>query len=183
VRVIPRLRARFSGIKPKSTRISRNSICFSNLTAWAENGVLMLNTCLTVKANQAGSHSNKGWETFTDKVVDVVDKYGGANLSNANGGNKGIGRGVVFLAWGAWAAKRVAKLSKASDNIQKKRKQFILLFFGADETSYFNERRELLSPFLCLVAYIYCLVTSIRRHSAQTRDFWETATLKQRIIG
>ncbi|KAG9315262.1 uracil-DNA glycosylase-like protein [Chiua virens] len=42
-----------------------------NLSVWAENGVLMLNTCLTVKANQAGSHSGKGWEQFTDKVVDV----------------------------------------------------------------------------------------------------------------
>jgi uracil-DNA glycosylase len=78
---------------------------------WAENGVLMLNTCLTVRAAQAGSHSNKGWEEFTDKVVDIVDKYGGANLGAEN---LGFGRGVVFLAWGAWAAKRVAKLSKVS---------------------------------------------------------------------
>ncbi|KAF8842065.1 uracil-DNA glycosylase [Paxillus ammoniavirescens] len=84
-----------------------------NLTAWAENGVLMLNTCLTVKANQAGSHAGKGWEQFTDKVVDVVDKYGGANLGGGgNSDTNGIGRGVVFLAWGAWAAKRVAKLKK-----------------------------------------------------------------------
>ncbi|KAG0708203.1 uracil-DNA glycosylase-like protein [Suillus ampliporus] len=84
-----------------------------NLTAWAEHGVLMLNTCLTVKANQAGSHSGKGWEEFTDKVVDVVDKYGGANLSSGGDSDmNGIGRGVVFLAWGSWAAKRVAKLNK-----------------------------------------------------------------------
>jgi uracil DNA glycosylase len=75
----------------------------------------MLNTCLTVKANQAGSHSNKGWETFTDKVVDVVDKFGGAHLSSpGDAKGSGLGRGVVFLAWGAWAAKRVGKLSKAS---------------------------------------------------------------------
>ncbi|KAF9223469.1 uracil-DNA glycosylase [Gyrodon lividus] len=84
-----------------------------NLSTWAENGVLMLNTCLTVKANQAGSHAGKGWEQFTDKVVDVVDKYGGANLgAGADSDTNGIGRGVVFLAWGAWAAKRVAKLNK-----------------------------------------------------------------------
>jgi len=80
-----------------------------NLTPWADNGVLMLNTCLTVRAAQPGSHSNKGWEDFTDKVVDIVDKYGGANLGAEN---LGLGRGVVFLAWGTWAAKRVAKLSK-----------------------------------------------------------------------
>jgi len=84
-----------------------------NLSAWAENGVLMLNTCLTVKANQAGSHAGRGWEEFTDKVVDVVDRYGGANLGGHNDPDvHGIGRGVVFLAWGAWAGKRVAKLNK-----------------------------------------------------------------------
>lgn len=75
----------------------------------------MLNTCLTVKANQAGSHSGRGWEQFTDKVVDVVDRYGGANLNSGDGSDaRGIGRGVVFLAWGAWAGKRVAKLNKVS---------------------------------------------------------------------
>jgi len=83
----------------------------SNLTAWAENGVLLLNTCLTVRGGDAGSHSGKGWEEFTDKVVDVVDRYGGANLATSSGAG-GRGRGIVFLAWGAWGTKRVAKLDK-----------------------------------------------------------------------
>jgi uracil-DNA glycosylase len=75
----------------------------------------MLNTCLTVHANQAGSHSNKGWEEFTDMVVNIVDRYGGANLGGTEDSSAiGIGRGVVFLAWGAWAAKRVAKLNTVS---------------------------------------------------------------------
>ncbi|EGN99088.1 hypothetical protein SERLA73DRAFT_181897 [Serpula lacrymans var. lacrymans S7.3] len=90
-----------------------------NLATWADNGVLMLNTCLTVKAGQAGSHSGKGWEEFTDKVVDVVDRYGGANLANGDSDVSGIGRGVVFLAWGAWAAKRVAKLNETKHLILK----------------------------------------------------------------
>jgi uracil-DNA glycosylase len=81
-----------------------------NLTAWAEAGVLMLNTCLTVRARTAGSHQGKGWEQFTDRVIEVVDRYGGANL----GAKSGLGQGVVFLAWGSWAAKRVAKLNKVS---------------------------------------------------------------------
>ncbi|GAA6009204.1 hypothetical protein JCM10207_004306 [Rhodosporidiobolus poonsookiae] len=68
-----------------------------NLISLARRGVLLLNTSLTVKPHQAGAHSNKGWETFTDKVVDLVDKGE---------------RGVVVLAWGAWAAKRVAKMDK-----------------------------------------------------------------------
>jgi hypothetical protein len=80
------------------------------LTVWAEGGVLMLNTCLTVRAHKAGSHQGKGWEQFTDRVIEVVDRYGGANL----GAKSGLSRGVVFLAWGSWAAKRVAKLSKVS---------------------------------------------------------------------
>ncbi|KAI0784169.1 uracil-DNA glycosylase [Abortiporus biennis] len=83
-----------------------------NLTSWAENGVLLLNTSLTVRAGEPTSHSNKGWEDFTQKVIDTVDKYGGANLA-ANGSSlAGRGRGIVFLAWGAHAAKRVAKLDK-----------------------------------------------------------------------
>ena len=68
------------------------------LTPWAEQGVLMLNTCLTVRAHEANSHSNKGWEKFTQKVIDTVAKV--------------RGRGVVFLAWGTPAAKRVAKIDK-----------------------------------------------------------------------
>ncbi|KAK7454469.1 uracil DNA glycosylase [Stygiomarasmius scandens] len=79
-----------------------------NLSAWASNGVLMLNTCLTVTPGKPGSHSGKGWEQFTDKVLDVVDRYGGANLPSGGG----VGRGVVFMAWGSFAEKRVAKLNK-----------------------------------------------------------------------
>ncbi|KAF8150768.1 uracil-DNA glycosylase-like protein [Crassisporium funariophilum] len=87
-----------------------------NLSAWADNGVLMLNSCLTVRQGDANSHANKGWEQFTDYVLDMVDKYGGANLPSrlggSGGGGNGFGRGVVFLAWGSYAAKRVAKLNK-----------------------------------------------------------------------
>jgi uracil-DNA glycosylase len=43
-----------------------------NLEAWARQGVLLLNTSLTVRAGQAGSHSGKGWEIFTDRVIDVA---------------------------------------------------------------------------------------------------------------
>ncbi|KAF6757200.1 uracil-DNA glycosylase-like protein [Ephemerocybe angulata] len=86
-----------------------------NLISWANTGVLLLNTCLTVKAKAAGSHSRRGWERFTEKVIDVVDQYGGANLPNGPNGSEstGIGRGIVFLAWGAWAAERVSKLDKS----------------------------------------------------------------------
>ncbi|KAI0711958.1 uracil-DNA glycosylase [Cerioporus squamosus] len=83
-----------------------------NLTAWAENGVLLLNSVLTVEKKKAGSHQKKGWENFTAQVIDVVDRYGGANLGKSGGFSAGRGRGIVFLAWGAWAAQCVAKLDK-----------------------------------------------------------------------
>ncbi|OTA68589.1 uracil-DNA glycosylase [Hypoxylon sp. EC38] len=66
------------------------------LTPWAERGVLLLNTCLTVRAHEANSHAKRGWERFTQKVIDVVAQR--------------RTRGVVFLAWGAPAAKRVTKV-------------------------------------------------------------------------
>ena len=74
---------------------------------------------MTVRAGKAGSHSKKGWQEFTDKVIDVVDKYGGANIPARFSGteNGGLGRGVVFLAWGAWAAKRVARLNNVSGGL------------------------------------------------------------------
>lgn len=64
------------------------------LTPWADRGVLLLNTCLTVRAHEANSHSGKGWERFTQKVIDTVCKV--------------RTRGVVFLAWGSPAQKRCA---------------------------------------------------------------------------
>jgi len=69
------------------------------LTPWADRGVLLLNACLTVRAHEANSHGGKGWEKFTQKVIDVVAQKAG----------KG-GKGIVFLAWGGYAAKRVAKV-------------------------------------------------------------------------
>jgi uracil-DNA glycosylase len=68
------------------------------LTPWAERGVLMLNTCLTVRAHNANSHANRGWERFTQKAIDTVARV--------------RTRGVVFLAWGSPAAKRVAAINK-----------------------------------------------------------------------
>jgi len=68
------------------------------LTPWADRGVLLLNTCLTVRATEANSHANWGWEGFTQKVIDLVAK------KRTNG--------VVFLAWGSPAGKRVVKVDR-----------------------------------------------------------------------
>jgi len=62
-----------------------------DLTHWAEQGVLLLNAVLTVRAGQAASHGGKGWETFTDAVIQAV---------NAKPDR------VVFVLWGAYARKK-----------------------------------------------------------------------------
>ena len=59
-----------------------------NLQDWANQGVLLLNSCLTVREAQAGSHSKKGWETFTNSCIELI------NREKTN---------VVFLAWGKFA--------------------------------------------------------------------------------
>ncbi len=60
----------------------------ANLRYWAEQGVLLLNATLTVRANQAGSHQGKGWEQFTNAVIQNISKRK---------------KNVVFLLWGNYA--------------------------------------------------------------------------------
>jgi len=62
-----------------------------NLTRWAEQGVLLLNTVLTVQQGQAHSHAKLGWETFTDKIIEQVNQHND---------------GCVFILWGAHAQKK-----------------------------------------------------------------------------
>jgi len=62
-----------------------------NLTAWAEQGVLLLNSVLTVEAGHAGAHQNKGWEIFTDEVIATINRER---------------EGVVFMLWGSYAQKK-----------------------------------------------------------------------------
>ncbi len=62
-----------------------------NLGSWAEQGVLLLNATLTVRAHQAGSHQNKGWEVFTDEVIRVISAKK---------------EGVIFLLWGGYAKRK-----------------------------------------------------------------------------
>lgn len=61
------------------------------LKSWADQGVLLLNTVLTVERGQAHSHAKLGWETFTDRVIAAVNEHR---------------QGVVFLLWGAHAQKK-----------------------------------------------------------------------------
>lgn len=62
-----------------------------NLTSWADQGVLLLNAVLTVEQGQAASHQKKGWEAFTDKVIEVLSREC---------------EGLVFVLWGGYAHKK-----------------------------------------------------------------------------
>ena len=64
-----------------------------NLEAWAKQGVLLLNTSLTVREGEAGSHSGRGWETFTDAII----SYLGSQEQH-----------TVFVLWGAHAGKKTS---------------------------------------------------------------------------
>lgn len=76
---------------------------YGNLEKWAKQGVLLLNATLTVRANTAGSHQDKGWEIFTDAVIRLL-----SNKKN----------GVVFLLWGNYA--------QAKQNLIDRSKHYIL---------------------------------------------------------
>lgn len=70
-----------------------------SLDAWASQGVLLLNTTLTVRGGEAASHQGKGWETFTDKVISLV----AAKADH-----------VVFILWGAHARKKKTLIADTS---------------------------------------------------------------------
>ena len=67
-----------------------------NLERWARQGVLLLNATLTVRAHEAGSHQNKGWEQFTDAVISKISE----EKSD-----------IVFLLWGGFAKRKGAKIN------------------------------------------------------------------------
>jgi len=102
-----------------------------NLEKWARQGVLLLNATLTVRANNAGSHQNKGWETFTDAIIRLLsDKK----------------EGLVFLLWGNYA--------QAKQNLIDGNKHFILkaahpsplsVFRGFFGCRHFSETNRLLA--------------------------------------
>jgi uracil-DNA glycosylase len=73
-----------------------------NLEAWARQGVLLLNTTLTVRGGQAASHQGKGWETFTDEVIRAVDAKE---------------HPVVFILWGSHARRKKALIDTSRHTV------------------------------------------------------------------
>jgi uracil-DNA glycosylase len=75
-----------------------------NLDRWAEQGVLLLNAVLTVRAHEAASHAGRGWEKFTDAVVRAIAEKK---------------QGVVYMLWGSYAQKKGAIADPSKNLILK----------------------------------------------------------------
>jgi len=73
-----------------------------DLTGWADQGVLLLNATLTVRAHQAGSHQKHGWETFTDAAIRALS---------------GQRSGIVFLLWGSYAMAKSSLIDKGKHKV------------------------------------------------------------------
>jgi uracil-DNA glycosylase len=74
-----------------------------NLIGWAKQGVLLLNAVLTVEAHKANSHAGKGWERFTDVIIEEISKKGN----------------VAFMLWGNYAIKKAAKVDTKKNLVLK----------------------------------------------------------------
>jgi uracil-DNA glycosylase len=74
------------------------------LQSWADQGVLLLNAVLTVERGQAGSHQGKGWERFTDVIVQLLNDEG---------------QGLVFMLWGSYAFKKGAVIDRRKHLVLK----------------------------------------------------------------
>ncbi len=75
-----------------------------NLDRWAEQGVLLLNAVLTVRAHEAASHAGYGWEQFTDAVVAAINRHK---------------TGIVYMLWGSYAQKKGAMVDPSRNCILK----------------------------------------------------------------
>lgn len=99
-----------------------------NLERWAKQGVFLLNSVLTVTANEANSHKKFGWQKFTDRVIQLISEER---------------NGVVFMLWGAQAQKKVDLIDESKHHILKSVHPSPLSayrgFFGCKHFSKANE--------------------------------------------
>lgn len=102
-----------------------------NLEKWADQGVLLINATLTVRDSQAGSHQKQGWETFTNRVIELVSQEKS---------------GVVFLLWGRFAQAKESLIDGSKHLVLKAAHPSPLSayngFFGCQHFSRTNEYLE-----------------------------------------
>ncbi len=91
-------------LKEVSADLNRPIPASGDLDRWAEQGVLLLNAVLTVRAHEAASHAGRGWETFTDAVVRAIAERK---------------QGIVYMLWGSYAQRKGAIADPARNCILK----------------------------------------------------------------
>jgi uracil-DNA glycosylase len=100
------------------------------LNGWAKQGVLLLNTVLTVEESNAGSHQGKGWEKFTDVAIDAVNQQSDK---------------VVFMLWGAHAQKKAALIADKHLVLQAPHPSPLSSYRGFFGCGHFKQANEYLS--------------------------------------
>jgi len=95
IRIPPSLRNIF---KEQITDLGQTPPANGNLTHWARQGVLLLNSALTVEADKAGSHGKIGWQDISDALIDAVNQKSPA---------------CVFLLWGNWAKTKMERIDQS----------------------------------------------------------------------
>lgn len=100
----------------------------ADLLSWANQGVLLMNATLTVEAHKAASHQKKGWETFTDAIIDALSKKR---------------ENIVFILWGAYARSKIKLIDTTRHLVLESAHPSPLSahrgFFGSDPFSKTNE--------------------------------------------
>lgn len=102
---------------------------YGYLMSWAEQGVLLLNTCLTVRAHQAGSHRNKGWERLTDRIIELLAKRP---------------EPLVFILWGANARSKVPLIEDRHLILEGPHPSPLSAYSGFFGGHYFSKTNEFL---------------------------------------
>ena len=126
VKLPPSLRNIYKELQEDLGHLPANHGC---LSSWADQGVLLLNTVLTVRAHEANSHQKKGWETFTDSVLKIVNEQSR----------------VLFVLWGKPAQKKLGLIDERHFVIKSAHPSPLSArrgFFGSRPFSTINEQLE-----------------------------------------
>lgn len=118
-----------------------------SLVRWARQGVLLLNTCLSVEQGRPGSHANRGWEALTDEIIQTVVDHGNT---------------VVFMLWGAHAQSKAPLLAVSRASKQR-------LVLTANHPSPFSARRP---PEPFVGCGHFCLANAFLRQHGQRPVNW-----------
>lgn len=125
VRIPPSLQNIYREIQ---SDLGKKSSTFGDLTPWAKQGVFLLNSVLTVEAGKAGSHRGRGWEIFTDAVIQKLSD---------------LKENLVFILWGAYAQKKGDRINSSKHLIIRSAHPSPLSahngFFGSKPFSRTNE--------------------------------------------